>query len=51
MKVFKIFMKNEIDEILDLCGKINKININVLIFKFKNILIKHNREKLSKKMI
>ena len=51
MKVFSIFGKDEIDDILDVYTKINKINVENVFFKLKNILIKHEKLKLIKKVI
>lgn len=51
MKVFKIFGRDEIDEILDIYSRIGKTNIESILFKLKNILVKHEKCKLIKKVL
>ena len=51
MKMFKFFTKDEMDELIDIYLKINKVSIENVFFKIKNFLIKHDRLKLTKKTI
>ena len=51
MKMFKFFAKDEIDELIEIYTKINKISIEEVFFKIKNFLIKYDRLKLTKKTI
>lgn len=43
MNMFKLFGKDEIDEILDIQIKLKKISIEEILFKLKSILIKFDR--------
>lgn len=43
MNMFKFFGKDEIDEILEIYTKINKISIEEVFLKLKSTLIKYDR--------